>query len=445
MRAVGTTRVLNKYHIGDARRLGSLLPQAEFVDTTVTSPPYWNLKDYGSKNQVGFGQTYEEYLSDLRRIFKATFAITKRTGSLWVVADTVKWNGEVKLFPFDLARRLKGIGWVLQDILVWHKDKTLPWSHRGKLRNIFEYVLFFTKGPRFKYYLSRVREIGDSKEWWVRYPERYSPEGKAPTRTWSIPIPRQGSWGDNWVAHFCPFPPEIVRRIVLLTTRTGDVVFDPFAGSGVVLAQARALGRRYVGLDLKRQYRRMFEQKVLPSVMALEGEKSKTHLIREQKRRAHAALIWRLRKTKFPRELVRLYEGEYGRLEARGVVAIAEGAHHLSVVFLFPPRKKQTRDLGHRLNALMSRPPLSKYGLRVNVTSASIDAGLAAKLRRLGLSENSRLSVYAEGRTYRAAARTRLAELPELLERPSPRRKRNRFLVPLIISNVRVSVPAGTR
>src|SRR5712692_2733790 len=266
--------VLNGYHIGDARTISVLFPHEEFVDATITSPPYWNLKDYGSKYQVGYGQKYEAYLADLGRIFKATYEITKKTGSLWVVADTIKWNGELKLFPFDLASRLRRIGWVLQDVIVWHKDKTLPWSHRGKLRNIFEYVLFFTKGPKFKYYLSRVRETDDLKEWWVRYPERYSPQGKAPTRTWSIAIPRQGSWGDNWVRHFCPFPPEIVRRIVLLTTKKGDVVFDPFAGSGVVLAQSQALNRNYVGLDLRKRYRQMFRSKVLPSIVGSENGKS---------------------------------------------------------------------------------------------------------------------------------------------------------------------------
>lgn len=178
------TGILDTYHIADAREIPSVLPTEEFVDVTITSPPYWNLKDYGSKKQIGFGQRYDDYLDVLEKIFFPVYRITKKTGSLWVVADTIKHNGELKLFPFDLADRLKKIGWILHDIIVWHKDKTLPWSHRGKLRNIFEYILFFSKGRNFKYHLSEIREAENLKSWWMRYPERYSPQGKAPTRTW---------------------------------------------------------------------------------------------------------------------------------------------------------------------------------------------------------------------------------------------------------------------
>ena len=137
---------LNQYHIGDARSISEFFPSEEFVDVTITSPPYWNLKNYGSRQQVGFGQTYESYLDDLEQIFTSIYRVTKRTGSLWVVADTIKHKGELKLFPFDLADRLKKIGWIHHDIIIWNKDKSLPWSHRGKLRNIFEYILFFSKG-----------------------------------------------------------------------------------------------------------------------------------------------------------------------------------------------------------------------------------------------------------------------------------------------------------
>jgi len=431
--------VLNGYHIGDARTISVLFPHEEFVDATITSPPYWNLKDYGSKYQVGYGQKYEAYLADLGRIFKATYEITKKTGSLWVVADTIKWNGELKLFPFDLASRLRRIGWVLQDVIVWHKDKTLPWSHRGKLRNIFEYVLFFTKGPKFKYYLSRVRETDDLKEWWVRYPERYSPQGKAPTRTWSIAIPRQGSWGDNWVRHFCPFPPEIVRRIVLLTTKKGDVVFDPFAGSGVVLAQSQALNRNYVGLDLRKRYRQMFRSKVLPSIVGSENGKSAKHLANDRKKKAHAGLIWRLRKTKYARELMRLYEREHGRLGPLGVLALAKKRNRMHVLFVFPTKKRVARTLGARLQGLMRKPPLSKYGLQVKVSWFHLTRDSKKELRKRGIPLNTRLGVYMHGRTYRVAAQVTAADFVGSLQN-MPRRGR---AVAPIASNVRVQVPTN--
>ena len=427
---------LDKYHIGDARKIPAILSNREFVNVTITSPPYWNLKDYGSKNQIGFGQDYEEYLDDLEHTFTAVHRITKKTGSLWVVADTIKWNGELKLFPFDLAERLRKIGWSLHDIIIWHKDKTLPWSHRGKLRNIFEYILFFSKGKKFKYYLSRVRETDDLKSWWIRYPERYSPQGKAPTRTWSIPIPRQGSWGKNWVRHFCPFPPELVRRIILLTTKKSDVVLDPFCGSGVVLAQAKALKRHYIGVDLRRSYRRMFEKKVLPSLVRLEARSSKVRLEEGRKTRTFSSLIWGLRKTKYPQELIRLYEKRYGRLSVLGAFALSPKLKSLNVTLVFSNSKRPPKHFLSRLKKLMRQPPLSKYGLKVTLSVASLGNQRGTSLMPAGIKKVMKLSRYENGKTYESAGKCTAREFLQSLKISNGHRPRR---VPAIASNIHVS------
>ena len=427
--------IRDTYHIGDARKIPEILPKREFVDVTITSPPYWKLKDYGSKDQIGFGQEYDEYLDDLGRIFAAVHQITKKTGSLWIVADTIKWNGELKLFPFDLAQRLRKIGWSLHDIIVWHKDKTLPWSHRGKLRNIFEYILFFSKGKRFKYYLSQVRETDGLKDWWIRYPERYSPQGKAPTRTWSIAIPRQGSWGENWVRHFCPFPPDLVRRIVLLATREGDVVLDPFCGSGVVLAEAKVLKRHYVGLDLRKSYRRMFEKKVLPSLLRLEANNSKDSLEEGKKRKIFSRRIWRLRKTKYPCELLRLYEKRYGRTGIVGVLALSRKMHSLNVVFLFAKGKRPPKRFLSRLEKLMRQPPLSKYGLQVRTKAYRVEVSSKTFLRN-GFHPHETLSLYRDGKTYRVSGQVTTEEFLESLRDGKGRKIKD---VPPLASNIRVS------
>jgi DNA modification methylase len=432
------TTVLDRYHIGDAREISAIFPQHPFVDTTITSPPYWNLKDYGSKKQVGFGQSYDSCLDDLTRVFKGVYDITKETGSLWIVADTIKDSGQLKLFPFDLAERLKKIGWILHDIIVWHKDKTLPWSHRGKLRNIFEYILFFSKSQSFRYHLSRVREADGVKGWWKRYPERYSPEGKAPTRTWSIPIPRQGSWGENWVRHFCPLPPELVRRIVLLTSSKGNVVLDPFAGSGVVLAQAKALERRYVGLDLRRSYRTMFENKVLTSIAALEDKKAPNRIRQAQKRRAFSTVIWQLRKTKYPRELLRLYEKKHGRVPTIGMIAASRGSRNLTVTFLFPANRRPSDDLMPRLKAIMKRPPLSKYGLRVLVKYAILTKSFRLPDRSPSPYTTGNYSVYTNGKTYCPGESMDLKSFLSGLSNGLGRRKKGE---PALAANVHVRIP----
>lgn len=396
-------RVLDTYRVADARQLHRSLPATEFVDVTITSPPYWNLKDYGSKKQIGFGQSYEDCLVDLSHVFQGVHSVTKPSGSLWIIADTIK-DGRLRLFPFDLAAKLQAVGWELQDIIVWNKDKTLPWSHRGKLRNIFEYVLFFSKTKNFNYYLSNVRDIDDLKEWWVKYPERYCPSGKAPSRTWSIPIPRQGSWGDNWVRHYCPLPPELVRRMILLTTKPGDVVLDPFSGSGVVLAQAAAMRRRYVGIDVSSRYRRDFLKQVFPSLQRLESERRRRGVAGTDRRKLFEKAIWTLRKLKVGRELQRLYEAQHGRLKASLVLVSAKEDAAVDVSFVFPGGLRGLERVMSRLSRLLLRPPLSKYELRIHVQAAQQNGHVPAVLAR-EFREHGHLYLYRNGDTSKAVGK----------------------------------------
>lgn len=431
--------VVDKYHLWDARRLLELLPPGKSVDVTITSPPYWNLKDYGVKSQLGFGQTYEQYLDDLAKVFKAVHSVTKDAGSLWIITDTVKHEGEIKLLPFDLARRLRDIGWILQDIVIWNKDRTLPWSHQGKLRNIFEYVAFYTKSPKFTYHLSRVREVHELREWWVRYPERYSPQGKAPSRAWFVPIPRQGSWGSNsnWVRHFNPLPPKLVQRILLLATDESDLVLDPFTGSGAVLAQAAVMRRKYIGLDLNRSYKRMFKKQVLPAIRKLYKQDLKESSETARRKRIFHKLIRSLRKTKYPKEVVRLYRRAYGEIRLQAVVALgANNGRFLRIVFLFPRASDVFRYFLKRVDALSKRPPLSKYGIVPAFSAYPLDAVPRAWLRRLGFDPQAPLYLYANGKTHTWSRRLESREL--VLAVGGRGESSPKYKYPPIISDIRV-------
>src|SRR5947209_2081451 len=180
-------------HRVDARKLDEIVPP-ETVDVTITSPPYHDLKDYKFDDQIGYGQDYEkEYLRDLQSVFSAILRTTKRTGSLWIVADSFSRSGRLIPLPFDMAQRAKEAGWHLTNTLVWNKTRTLPWSGKGQLRGVFEHILFFTKSEKYKFFVDRIREPTELKRWWVKYPERYNPRGKVPTDIWTFPIPTQGS------------------------------------------------------------------------------------------------------------------------------------------------------------------------------------------------------------------------------------------------------------
>ena len=273
---------LFRLHQGDARQLDYLLKpfsneREPLITCTITSPPYGDLKNYGHPDQIGWGQPHDEYLGELRQVFKAVARHTRADGSLWVVIDTLRPRDEkaptwrLEPLPFQLAEEISTVGWTLRDIIVWKKDKTLPWSSPGRLRNAFEYVLFFIKTDDFKYRVDRLRETDRLEQWWVKWPERYNPLGKVPDNVWEIPIPVQGQWGTTAIQHACPLPPDLVERLLFLSTDEHDVVFDPFAGSGVVLAEAERLGRRPIGIELVKKHVAAYEKLVRPEILQRRG------------------------------------------------------------------------------------------------------------------------------------------------------------------------------
>ena len=422
-----------QYHLLDARNARAVLSRSRPITLTLTSPPYWNLKDYGVDKQIGFGQRYDAYLDDVSRVFQTVYDHTSPTGTLWIVADSFKHNGHLHLLPFDIADRLRSIGWLLQDVIIWHKDRTLPWSHQGKLRNIFEYVVFFSKTRDFTYHVSDVRDVTDLKDYWVKYPERYSPEGKTPSRAWYFPIPRQGSWGttENYVKHACPFPPALVERIITLCSNPGDVVFDPFAGSGTTLAVAAGLGRRYIGLDINPAFKTLFESRVFLALQRAYTKPTDSAL-----KAKFSSTVTDLRALKYAKELYRLYTARHGRLNvpAIGVLRSFSDIHYLLAVRL---RARQRISLiRDRVVTLSSRPPLSKYGIKARVTI--IDSRTRRSRSLPGVNRRATLYVYLNGRFYRwhqRLADTTLHDvLGNFLDKAPPKH-------PALVSTVNVSLP----
>ncbi len=240
--------------LGDARRLreyfGSLRPQPR---TVITSPPYLDLQDYRVAGQIGFGQSQEEYLNDLRDVFQACAEITTEDATMWLVVGAVRRNAELVQLPALLAQCAHAAGWIQREQVTWEKGKSLPWTKHGELRDVTEQALLLSKTKCFRFDLDQLLSSEPSSVWWRRYPERYSPAGRRPTNLWSIPIPTQGSWRDG-PNHACPFPQELTYRMLALVTAAGDAVLDPFAGVGSVPAMANAMGRAGYGLEICERY-----------------------------------------------------------------------------------------------------------------------------------------------------------------------------------------------
>src|SRR5690606_4614158 len=89
---------------------------------------------------------------------------------------------------------------------------------------------------------------------------RYNPRGKALDEIWEFPIPVQGSWGDEYVRHFCPLPKEMVTTMLEISSDKNDIILDPFAGGGAVIFQAAIMDRKYIGFELNSEYISMFEE-----------------------------------------------------------------------------------------------------------------------------------------------------------------------------------------
>lgn len=440
------------FHLQDARAgLQEILesvsrdPEWPGLSTTITSPPYYNLKDYGVKGQIGQtypGQTYSEYLGDLNDIFKLVHSLTSENGSFWLVCNSFSEDGELRLLPFDLAEKMKAIGWKLKEVIIWEKDRNLPWS-TGRFRNVFEYVLLFAK-QELKLQINAIRDfnINNFRNWWVRYPERYSPNGIAPTDLWKISLPVQGSWRHAKMKHYhlCPFPVELVRRMLLLTTTPGDIVLDPFAGSGIVLATADYMGRPAIGFEIQRQYleryRGTIKNEVKTEVDRLQETKSETQNF--------SSTLIRLRLVKLPRILARSLNTRRSPSPlVRCVVAIErKRSRDASVyalrgenVFLVVNQtsREDMSNLESAAQELLDVPPLSKYGVEVKV-KVILPQQLGRILREYG---KPKMWLY-NGQTYSYAKTVKLDKtLNDLYEELTKAQDRRN---PSLLSNVRVDI-----
>jgi DNA modification methylase len=387
-----------KIHNYDARNLDEIIKE-EVVDVTITSPPYFDLKDYGHKDQIGYGQQYEEYLNDLKVVFSKVYSVTKSSGSLWVVIDSFKRDGQIVPLPFDFAAKLKEIGWKLQDIIIWRKDKTIPWTNGGSTRGIFEYVLFFSKSNQYQYFSDRVRNYQDLKKWWVKYPERYHPKGKNLDEVWEFPIPMQGSWGQGYIRHFCPLPEGLVDRIINLSTNESDVVFDPFSGSGTVPAQASFRNRKHIGFELNKEYIAMFDSYVEANIKSKRSEFTQSiHKLRESEAFEH--LILNLRALK----LAKVIKKELSNHEIKvkkifvdhNLAKLVDNKKFSHVFFRLLVEKEISSE--QVLKILETSPTVTKFRLELAIEA------LADEKLFYQLLPNDNLYLYSEQNTYKYKA-----------------------------------------
>lgn len=261
---------------GDAEDvLGRLPPDS--VDLTVTSPPYFRHRDYGVDGQLGREVTVDDYIKNLQGVLEGLLRVTAATGScFFVVGDTYE-KQKLLLVPHRLALAANDIGWVVRNDLIWSKLDPPPESPRNRWRCGHEHVLFLTKCPsKYTFHADAIRvpysdatkrrwgngqvyggpkseERPNAKASRMRHGKTFklNPKGCLPTDVWMLPA------GDSSARHYATFPDRLVQPVILACSNAGDVVLDPFAGSGTTGYIAKENRRRFIGIELNPEYAKM--------------------------------------------------------------------------------------------------------------------------------------------------------------------------------------------
>jgi len=291
---------------GDCRKtLSTLKAQittgiAEKPRMCVTSPPYYGLRDYGGEeDQIGQEQSPEEFVQQLVEVFSKVRDVLTDDGTLWLNIGDSYYNyrkdGEIpkqtfsqnrqdlpvttprrsnKLvgykdkdligIPWMLAFALRADGWYLRQDIIWHKPNPMPESVKDRCTKSHEYIFLLSKSKYYHYDNEAIKEPV-KQDWGTRNRTngKYHNPGtglqphtgltKSYTKrnkrsVWSVnKKPYKG-------AHFATYPPELIRPCILAGSERGDIILDPFLGSGTTAMVAKDLGRSYIGCELNEDY-----------------------------------------------------------------------------------------------------------------------------------------------------------------------------------------------
>lgn len=217
------------------------------VKLAVTSPPYWNLKDYFKKGQIG-QESYEVYLARMKAVWTQCYDKLSEDGSLWININIRVQSGRVITIPHDFVKMCRGIGFFYKGIVIWHKSSGIPTGDKN-IVDRHEYVLVFSKKEDFSVDCAVFTGFAD-----------YKNDQMNGGAFWNINR-KAGSVGKKFI-HPAIYPNELVARIVKAATAAGDTVLDPFLGSGTSVIAAEQCGRRCIGYEFNEGFEELMRSRL---------------------------------------------------------------------------------------------------------------------------------------------------------------------------------------
>jgi len=252
----------HKIIFGDSRKMNKIADNS--VQLIITSPPYWQLKDYGVENQIGYNDSYEEYINNLNLVWKESHRVLENGCRLCVnIGDQFArsvYYGRYKVIPIrtEIIKFCESIGFDYMGAIIWQKKTTsnttggaslmgsYPTPRNGIISIDYEFILIFKK-------------LGKAKS----PPKEIKEKSKLTKEEWKTFF--SGHWnfgGIKQQEHIAMFPEELPRRLIKMFAFVGDTVLDPFLGSGTTSLAALKLGRNSIGYEINKEFLPIIKQKL---------------------------------------------------------------------------------------------------------------------------------------------------------------------------------------
>lgn len=267
---------------GDSRSLNQI--EDKSVQLIITSPPYWQLKDYGTDDQIGFNDSYEDYINNLNLVWKECDRVLADGCRLCInIGDQFArsvYYGRYKVIPIrtEIIRFCESLGMDYMGAIIWQKTTTMntsgggaimgsfPYPRNGILKMDYEFILLFKKlGNAPKPTKEQKEQSAMTKEEWGQYFSSH--------------------WNFNGVkqtGHIAMFPEELPKRLIKMFSFVGETVFDPFAGSGTTSLAAKNLGRNSIGYEINKEFAPLIKEKLCSNQLVL-GDESRVVFCEDKK------------------------------------------------------------------------------------------------------------------------------------------------------------------